>query len=282
MLVGYEHVAMNPTHLGSAAATIRNTYMFSSHVIIDGHLHPLEQAPPSPDYMPGTEHPPSPDYVPGDDEEEESFEDDEEEAFEEDEDEEEELLAPANSAVATSPPLPRSPQTKIPSPTLPVLSPPLLLPSPPTHTSPTYAEAPLGYRAAMIKSRTASPPPVPSPPLLLPSAALRDDIPEPRFRRGYISLLSLLEYILMCTAALATYFLLIRCLKANKHVEVYYEYMEPFKSLILFPKVGSTTLNDMVIVTLSRLKWNSFALTVGKCTSSGIFITSSGNDLNAP
>ncbi|GJY25558.1 hypothetical protein Tco_0400284 [Tanacetum coccineum] len=36
-------------------------------------------------------------------------------------------------------------------------------PSPPTHTSPTYAEAPLGYRAAMIRSRAASPPPVPSP-----------------------------------------------------------------------------------------------------------------------
>ncbi|GKF79621.1 hypothetical protein Tco_0235189, partial [Tanacetum coccineum] len=26
---------------------------------------PLEQAPPSPDYVPGHEHPPSPDYVPG-------------------------------------------------------------------------------------------------------------------------------------------------------------------------------------------------------------------------
>nr|GEW54098.1 reverse transcriptase domain-containing protein [Tanacetum cinerariifolium] len=49
--------------------------------------------------------------------------------------------------------------------------------------------------------------------------------------------------------------------------------------------VGSTTLNDKVIVTLSSLKWelssgNAFALTVGKCTSNGIFITSSGNDLD--
>nr|GEY08044.1 hypothetical protein [Tanacetum cinerariifolium] len=67
-------------------------------------------------------------------------------------------------------------------------------------------------------------------------------------------------------------------------------------------KVGSTTLNNKVIVTLSNLRWqlsseNSFALTVGKCTSSGnalehfialtvekysssgIFITGSGNDL---
>ncbi|GJW47045.1 zinc finger protein WIP2-like protein [Tanacetum coccineum] len=36
-------------------------------------------------------------------------------------------------------------------------SPPLLLPSPPTHTGPTYVEAPLGYRAAMIQWRAASP-----------------------------------------------------------------------------------------------------------------------------
>ncbi|GJV57236.1 hypothetical protein Tco_1458241 [Tanacetum coccineum] len=34
--------------------------------------------------------------------------------------------------------------------------------STPTHTSPTYAEAPLGYRAAMIRSRATSPSPVPS------------------------------------------------------------------------------------------------------------------------
>nr|GEV85033.1 hypothetical protein [Tanacetum cinerariifolium] len=33
-------------------------------------------------------------------------------------------------------------------------------------------------------------------------------------------------------AALATYFFLRRCLKANKRTEVYYEYMEPFKSLM--------------------------------------------------
>ncbi|GJR99463.1 hypothetical protein Tco_0315972 [Tanacetum coccineum] len=36
-------------------------------------------------------------------------------------------------------------------------------PSLPTHTSPTYVEAPLGYRAAMIRSGVASPPPVQSP-----------------------------------------------------------------------------------------------------------------------
>ncbi|GKD80982.1 hypothetical protein Tco_1347821 [Tanacetum coccineum] len=71
-----------------------------------------------------------------------------------------------------------SPFPQIPSLPLPVLSPPLPLSSPPTHTSPTYAEAPLGYKADMIYMRAASPPPVPLPPLLLPSAALRDDIPE--------------------------------------------------------------------------------------------------------
>ncbi|GJX02140.1 putative reverse transcriptase domain-containing protein [Tanacetum coccineum] len=71
-----------------------------------------------------------------------------------------------------------SPLPQIPSPPLPILSPPLLLPSPPTHTSPTYVDAPLGYRAAMIRSRAASPPPVPSPPLLLPSTVHRDDIPK--------------------------------------------------------------------------------------------------------
>ncbi|GJT93748.1 hypothetical protein Tco_1082593 [Tanacetum coccineum] len=44
-----------------------------------------------------------------------------------------------------------SPLPQIPSPPLPVLSPPLPLPSPSTHTSPTYVDAPLGYRAAMIR-----------------------------------------------------------------------------------------------------------------------------------
>ncbi|GKG35083.1 hypothetical protein Tco_0440237 [Tanacetum coccineum] len=61
-------------------------------------------------------------------------------------------------------------------------SPPLPLPSPPTYTSPTYAEAPLGYRAAGIRLRAASPSThhlleIPSPPLLLPSTTHRDDLP---------------------------------------------------------------------------------------------------------
>ncbi|GJU34309.1 hypothetical protein Tco_1182663 [Tanacetum coccineum] len=62
-------------------------------------------------------------------------------------------------------------------------SPPLPLPSPPTHTSPTYLEAPLGYRAAMIRLGVASPSThnlseIPSPPLLLPSTTHKYDILE--------------------------------------------------------------------------------------------------------
>ncbi|GJZ13204.1 hypothetical protein Tco_0548434 [Tanacetum coccineum] len=43
---------------------------------------------------------------------------------------------------------------------------------------PTYAQAPLGYKAAMIQLRAASPLPVPSPPFLLPSTDHRSDITE--------------------------------------------------------------------------------------------------------
>ncbi|GJX21391.1 putative reverse transcriptase domain-containing protein [Tanacetum coccineum] len=60
---------------------------------------------------------------------------------------------------------------QIPSPPLHVSSPPLPLSSPPI-TSPTYAEAPLGYRAAEIRMRATSPP------LLLPSTYYRTDILE--------------------------------------------------------------------------------------------------------
>ncbi|GKG51655.1 hypothetical protein Tco_0544293, partial [Tanacetum coccineum] len=72
---------------------------------------------------------------------------------------------------------------QIPSPPLHVPSPPLPLPSPPTITSPTYDEALLGYRAARIRLRVASPPThhpskIPSPPLLLPSTSHKDDLPE--------------------------------------------------------------------------------------------------------
>ncbi|GJS30087.1 hypothetical protein Tco_0490707 [Tanacetum coccineum] len=82
-------------------------------------------------------------------------------------------------ALPSPPPSPLSPWSyplpQIPSPPLLVPSLPLPLP-PPTHTIPTYNQATLGYRAAMIRSRAASPSThhpleIPSPPLLLPSTA---------------------------------------------------------------------------------------------------------------
>ncbi|GKE35400.1 hypothetical protein Tco_1454722, partial [Tanacetum coccineum] len=133
-------------------------------------------------------------YPADDEEEEDSSEDDddekEKEASEEDEDEEEEHLAPADSttlpaidpvpsakkieqfeidnSAATPPPPPCTyasspiPPSPPPSPLSPlssllprIPSPPLILP--PLHTSPTYARAPLGYRAAMVQLRAASP-----------------------------------------------------------------------------------------------------------------------------
>ncbi|GJT84075.1 hypothetical protein Tco_1058417 [Tanacetum coccineum] len=93
----------------------------------------------------------------------------------------------AEYAAAPTPPSPppsplspwSSPLPQIPSPPLPVSSLPLPL-LPPTIDSPTYAEAPLGYRAARIRLRASSPsthhllhpsPPLPPPPssLHLPS-----------------------------------------------------------------------------------------------------------------
>ncbi|GKC40082.1 hypothetical protein Tco_1052466, partial [Tanacetum coccineum] len=92
----------------------------------------------------------------------------------------------AEYAVAPTPPsLPPSPLHHIPSPLLP-------LPSPPTHTSPTYVEAPLGYRAARIRSRATSllPLPAPSSPLLLPATGRKEDVPEadvPPRKRLYLN-----------------------------------------------------------------------------------------------
>ncbi|GJS58578.1 hypothetical protein Tco_0653362 [Tanacetum coccineum] len=68
-------------------------------------------------------------------------------------------------AIPTPPP---SPLTSLSSPLPRIPSPPFPVPSPPT-TSPTYTKAPLGYRAARIRLRTASPPSLPlSSPLPLP------------------------------------------------------------------------------------------------------------------
>ncbi|GKB42309.1 hypothetical protein Tco_0887251 [Tanacetum coccineum] len=84
------------------------------------------------------------------------------------------------AAAPTSPSPPPSPITPLSSPLPQIPSPPLPLPSPPIHTSPTYAEAPLGYKAARIRSRAASPLPLPAPssPLKLPTTSHREDVPE--------------------------------------------------------------------------------------------------------
>nr|GEX47051.1 hypothetical protein [Tanacetum cinerariifolium] len=62
----------------------------------------------------------------------------------------------------------------------PLSSPLPQIPSPPTHTSLTYTESPLGYRAVRIRLRAASPQPLPLPPpsspLLLPSNRRADII----------------------------------------------------------------------------------------------------------
>ncbi|GJV13979.1 hypothetical protein Tco_1359302 [Tanacetum coccineum] len=91
------------------------------------------------------------------------------------------LIATVATALPSSPP--PSPLTPLSSLLPQIPSPPLPLPSPPTHTSPTYDEAPLGYRAAEIRLSAASPPihhpsDIPSPPLLLPSTSHRDDLPK--------------------------------------------------------------------------------------------------------
>ncbi|GJS27841.1 hypothetical protein Tco_0488461 [Tanacetum coccineum] len=104
------------------------------------------------------------------------------EAFETDE------SAPTHALIAeyAFAPTPPSPPPSLLSPLSSLLpqipSPPLPLPLPPT-TSPTYAEALLGYRAAGIRLRVASPSThhpseIPSPPLLLPSTSHIDDLPE--------------------------------------------------------------------------------------------------------
>ncbi|GJU97118.1 putative reverse transcriptase domain-containing protein [Tanacetum coccineum] len=84
----------------------------------------------------------------------------------------------AASPTPSSPP--PSPLTLLSSPLPQIFSPPLPLPSPPTHTSPTYAKAPLGYKAFIIWLRAASPLPLHAPSLLLPLPATshKEDVPE--------------------------------------------------------------------------------------------------------
>ncbi|GKD30702.1 hypothetical protein Tco_1241480 [Tanacetum coccineum] len=119
----------------------------------------------------------------GDDDDDDDDDYDYEDNDEEDK-EEEEYLALADSTILPAiNHVPLAKDTKAfetdestPTPIIP--SPPLPLPSPPTHTRPTYADAPLGYRATMIRSRVASPSTHHLSPLLLPSSTHRDDIPE--------------------------------------------------------------------------------------------------------
>ncbi|GKB68111.1 hypothetical protein Tco_0929523 [Tanacetum coccineum] len=132
----------------------------------------------------------------GDDNDDDDDKEEEQEDSEDDDEEDEEHLAPTDSfVVPADDPVPlaedteafetnESAPTHIPSPPLHVPSPPLHLPLP-TVDSSTYAEAPLGYRAAKIRLRAVSPPThhpseILSPPLLLPSTLYIDDIPVPK------------------------------------------------------------------------------------------------------
>ncbi|GKB86065.1 hypothetical protein Tco_0958337 [Tanacetum coccineum] len=149
-----------------------------------------EQAPPSLEYVPGPEHPPSPDYVPGPeyleylvpfDDEEDPEEDpakfpadggDDNDEEEEDEEEEDHLASVDFTTLPAIDPVLLVEDTKAfetdesdPTP-----------PSPPTHTCLTYVEAPLGYRAAIIWSRAASPPRAL---IAVVAAALPSSLPPP-------------------------------------------------------------------------------------------------------
>ncbi|GJZ62941.1 hypothetical protein Tco_0619362 [Tanacetum coccineum] len=167
----------------------------------DPYVEDALQAPPSSDYVPGPKEPeqspPLLDYIPGPeypkylapsnyelpDPKDKSkdgptdYPADGGDDDEDDDEEEEEHVAPADSTAVASPPayhttarlsirsqetMPFPSEAEIPSPPLPVSSPPT--------ASPTYIEAPLGYRAAEIRLRAASPlplPPLPPPPSLL-------------------------------------------------------------------------------------------------------------------
>ncbi|GJT43738.1 putative reverse transcriptase domain-containing protein [Tanacetum coccineum] len=86
------------------------------------------------------------------------------------------ILFPSEADVArllTLPTPPPPPLTLLSTPLHQIPSPPLPLPSPPTHASLTYVEAPLGYRAAEIWLRAASPLPLPA-----PSTSRRSNIPK--------------------------------------------------------------------------------------------------------
>ncbi|GJZ75895.1 hypothetical protein Tco_0640360, partial [Tanacetum coccineum] len=131
----------------------------------------------------------------GDDADDESSDDDddanddeeEQEAFKDDDEEEEHPALADSSVIPVDDHVPSAEDTKAfekaESTPTPIPSPPLPLPLPPTVTSPTYAEAPLSYRASGIRLRAASPSThhpseIPSPPLLLPSTSHINDLLE--------------------------------------------------------------------------------------------------------
>ncbi|GKC97309.1 hypothetical protein Tco_1167584 [Tanacetum coccineum] len=170
---------------------------------------PRPEHPPSPNYVPGPEHPPSPVDEPFKDEDDDEEEEEHlapadssvipivdpvplvgnTKAFEIDESAPtprlpqtkvpfaQTRLRRVRKTVRLEPPMSASMEARIaehvaaPTPPLPVASLPLPLPSPLT-TSPTDVGEPLGYWAAGIRMRAASPP------LLLPSTSYRTDIPE--------------------------------------------------------------------------------------------------------
>ncbi|GKF38494.1 hypothetical protein Tco_0118555, partial [Tanacetum coccineum] len=121
----------------------------------------------------------------GDDDDDESSDDnDDDDDVKEDEEEEEEHLALADStALPAIDPVPLAENTEAFKTDESAATPPAppayhttsRMSIPPPRTSPTYAQAPQGCRAAMMR---AAPSPTPSPPLLLPSTAHKADIPE--------------------------------------------------------------------------------------------------------
>ncbi|GJX78606.1 hypothetical protein Tco_0326755 [Tanacetum coccineum] len=156
-----------PLHADGSPTTLSPGYVVDSD--------PSEEDPNEDPEEDPTDYPTDRGYDDDEEKEEESSEaddvDEEDEASKEEDDEDEEHLAPIRirRARKTVGPQPRmttfsealiaeyasAPTPPSPPPSLlsPLSSPLPRIPSPPTHTSPTYAEAPLGYRAAMIRSR---------------------------------------------------------------------------------------------------------------------------------
>ncbi|GJZ82285.1 hypothetical protein Tco_0647458, partial [Tanacetum coccineum] len=91
--------------------------------------------------------------------------------------------------------------TPPPSPLTPLSSPLPQIPSLPTHTSPTYAEAPLGYRAAGIRLRAASPLPSPtSPPTHHPLPLPLPSLPPPSSRVSGVLLYRSIAQVMRMTS----------------------------------------------------------------------------------